>query len=46
MTAHIGGLPIEETVSAGGPALLTALAVAAAKLRMWRQRGRRDPPVR
>jgi hypothetical protein len=31
--AHVGGLPLEETLAASGPALLTALAAAAAQLR-------------
>jgi hypothetical protein len=31
--AHIGGIPIEETLGALGPALLVALGVAWAKLR-------------
>ena len=44
MTAHIAGLPLEETITAGGPALLTTLAVAVARLRMWRRRPQRDPP--
>lgn len=31
--AHIGGVPIEETVGSFGPALLVAFGAAAAKLR-------------
>ncbi len=31
--AHVGGLPIEETLGAFGPALLVAFGVAWAKLR-------------
>jgi hypothetical protein len=31
--AHVGGLPVEETLAAGGPALLTALGAAVAQLR-------------
>jgi hypothetical protein len=31
--AHVGGIPIEETVGAFGPALLMGLGVASAKLR-------------
>jgi hypothetical protein len=31
--AHIGGLPIEETLASSGPVLLVALGAAAAKLR-------------
>jgi subtilisin-like proprotein convertase family protein len=31
--AHIGGVPVEETVAAGGPALLLALGVVGARLR-------------
>lgn len=31
--AHIAGLPIEETIAMGGPALLTAIAAAVASLR-------------
>jgi hypothetical protein len=31
--AHIGGLPIEETLASSGPALLVALGAVAAKLR-------------
>jgi hypothetical protein len=37
--AHIGGVPIEETVGSFGPALLIALAAAAANLRArWLRR--------
>ena len=31
--AHIGGIPIEETVASFGPGLLIALSAAAARLR-------------
>jgi hypothetical protein len=31
--AHIAGIPVEETLAATGPALLTALAAAIAQLR-------------
>jgi hypothetical protein len=31
--AHVGGVPIEETVASFGPALLVALGAVAAKLR-------------
>jgi hypothetical protein len=30
--AHIGGMPIEETIGMGAPALLTAVGAAASKL--------------
>ena len=40
MIAHVGGLPIEETLGSFGPALLTAIGVAAARLRV---RLHRDP---
>jgi hypothetical protein len=39
--AHLGGLPIEETIAAGGPALLTVLAALAAHVRAHRARGGR-----
>jgi hypothetical protein len=39
--AHVGGLPLEETLAASGPALLTALGAAAAQLRA--RRFRRHP---
>jgi hypothetical protein len=38
--AHVGGIPIEETLAAGGPALLAALGALAAQLRA-RKRWRR-----
>jgi hypothetical protein len=38
--AHVGGLPLEETLATGGPALLTALGALAAQLRARRIRGR------
>jgi hypothetical protein len=37
-SAHVGGLPLEETLAAGGPALLTALGVTLAQLRARRPR--------
>jgi hypothetical protein len=40
MLAHIGGVPLEETLATGGPALLTALAACAARLRARRVRRR------
>jgi len=36
--AHVGGLPIEETLATGGPALLTILGAFGAT---WRARLRR-----
>ena len=40
--AHIAGLPLEETLAMGGPALLTALAAAVASLRSrWPTQKRR-----
>ena len=39
--AHVAGLPIEETLATGGPALLTALTFAAAGLRARLRRGER-----
>jgi hypothetical protein len=33
ISAHVGGLPIEETVGSFGPALLVALGAVAARLR-------------
>jgi hypothetical protein len=33
--AHIGGVPVEETLGSFGPALLIALGLTAAKLRAW-----------
>ena len=32
-SAHVGGIPVEETLGSVGPALLVALGVAWAKLR-------------
>jgi hypothetical protein len=32
IVAHVGGLPLEETLAAGGPALLTALGATVAQL--------------
>jgi hypothetical protein len=45
--AHIGGLPIEETLASFGPALLIGLGVAWAKLRagLRRVRSRAGAPV-
>jgi hypothetical protein len=41
--AHIAGLPIEETIAMGGPALLTAIAAAVASLRSrWPTQKRRQ----
>jgi hypothetical protein len=31
--AHVGGVPVEETLASSGPALLVALGVARAQLR-------------
>ena len=48
MTAHIGGVPIEETLASFGPALLVALGAMAAKLRARYVRVRepsRDVPI-
>ena len=41
--AHVGGIPIEETLGSFGPALLVGLGVASAKLRarLRRVRSRR-----
>jgi hypothetical protein len=41
VVAHIGGLPIEETLSTSGPALLLALGAASARVvaRLRRLRG-------
>ena len=49
--AHVGGIPVEETVGAFGPALLMALGVASAKLRVRlggnaRSSRRRTPPCK
>jgi hypothetical protein len=38
--AHVGGIPIEETLGSLGPALLAGLGVAWAKLRSRLGRGR------
>jgi hypothetical protein len=40
IVAHVGGLPLEETLAAGGPALLTALGAAVAQLRARLRRKR------
>jgi hypothetical protein len=40
MFAHVGGLPLEETLATGGPALLTALGALTAQLRARRIRSR------
>jgi hypothetical protein len=46
--AHVGGLPLEETLATGGPALLTALGALAAQLRARgiRRRSRARRPER
>jgi hypothetical protein len=43
--AHVAGLPVEETLATGGPALLAALTafVAALRARLGR-RSREDEP--
>jgi hypothetical protein len=43
MIAHVGGLPIEETLGMYGPALLLALGAASARVgaRLQRVRSRR-----
>jgi hypothetical protein len=38
--AHVAGVPIEETLAMGGPALLTALGALTAQLRARRIRTR------
>ena len=38
--AHVGGIPIEETVVSLGPVLLVAFGVASANLRARLRRGR------
>jgi hypothetical protein len=38
--AHVGGLPLEETLGAFGPALLVALGAAATRLRALGRRAR------
>jgi uncharacterized membrane protein len=45
--AHVGGIPIEETLGSFGPALLVAFGVAWAKLRarLRRVRSRANAPV-
>ena len=47
MIAHVGGLPIEETIALGGPTLLVAFGAASATLRarLRARRARRYPPV-
>jgi hypothetical protein len=40
--AHVGGIPIEETVGSCGPALLVAIGVASARLRA-RVKNRKRP---
>jgi hypothetical protein len=43
--AHVGGIPIEETVAMYGPALLLAAGAATARLRgRWHWRRRARPP--
>jgi hypothetical protein len=52
--AHVGGLPIEETLASGGPALLAAVGAIAARLRARRPprigrsraQGRNQRPMR
>ena len=44
IVAHVGGVPIEETLAAGGPALLTAVGAAVAQLHARLRR--RRPEVR
>jgi len=46
--AHIGGLPIEETLGSFGPALLVAFAVTSANVRarLRRMRFRASSPSR
>jgi hypothetical protein len=39
--AHVGGLPLEETLATGGPALLTLLTAVAASFRARFRRGDR-----
>jgi hypothetical protein len=39
IVAHVAGLPLEETLATGGPALLTVLTFAAAGLRARLRRG-------
>jgi hypothetical protein len=43
--AHIGGVPIEETLAAGGPALLTAVGAAVSQLHARLRRRRREVGV-
>ena len=38
---HVAGLPLEETLATGGPALLAALAAVGARLRASLRRVRR-----
>jgi hypothetical protein len=38
--AHIGGVPVEETLTAAGPALLTALGAFGARIHALRTRRR------
>jgi len=42
ISAHLGGVPVEETVASFGPALLVAFGAATARLRGLR--GRRGKP--
>ena len=48
IVAHVAGIPLEETLAAGGPALLAALGAAVAQLRgrLRRRRRGRDYPTR
>jgi hypothetical protein len=38
ISAHLGGVPVEETVASFGPALLVAFGAATARLRGLRRR--------
>jgi hypothetical protein len=41
--AHVGGIPIEETLGAFGPAFFVALGAAATRLRALGRRARGTP---
>jgi hypothetical protein len=43
ISAHIAGIPIEETLAMGGPALLTALGALGAQVRARRIDRRSSP---
>ena len=45
IVAHVGGVPIEETLAAGGPALLTAVGAAVAQLHARLRRRRPEVGV-